>query len=149
VETSNYYKKLKKPIWAPPGRIFGPVWTFLYIIIFVSFGYTVYLYVKNIIPFIVLLPFILNLIFNFAFTPIQFSLKNNWLASIDIVLTGGTLLWALYLIYPFASWVSLVNIPYAIWAMFATILQLAIMWINRKKFNHINNFNTLKGGKNG
>ena len=132
METSNYYKKLKKPIWAPPGRLFGPVWTGLYIIIFVSFGYVVYLYIKNIIPFIVLLPFILNLIFNFAFTPIQFRLKNNVLASVDIVLTVGTLLWALYSIYPYASWVSFVNIPYALWGIFATILQLTITLANRK-----------------
>ena len=132
METSNYYKKLKKPIWAPPGRLFGPVWTGLYIIIFVSFGYVVYLYIKNIIPFIVLLPFILNLIFNFAFTPIQFRLKNNWLASVDIVLTAGTLLWALYSIYPYASWVSFVNIPYVLWGIFATTLQLTITLANIK-----------------
>ena len=132
METSNYYKKLKKPIWAPPGRLFGLVWTGLYIIIFVSFGYVVYLYIKNIIPFIVLLLFILNLIFNFAFTPIQFRLKNNVLASVDIILTVGTLLWALYSIYPYASWVSFVNIPYALWGIFATILQLTITLANRK-----------------
>lgn len=136
METSNYYKKLKKPIWAPPGRLFGPVWTGLYIIIFVSFGYVVYLYIKNIIPFIVLLPFILNLIFNFAFTPIQFRLKNNWLASVDIVLTVGTLLWALYAIYHYASWVSFVNIPYVLWGIFATILQLTITLANRKNKNN-------------
>ena len=133
METSNYYKKLKETnSWAPPGRLFGPVWTGLYIIIFVSFGYVVYLYFRNIIPFIVLLPFILNLIFNFAFTPIQFSLKNNWLASVDILLTVGTLLWALYAIYPYASWVSYINIPYALWGIFATILQLTITLANRK-----------------
>ena len=133
METSSYYKKLKKPIWAPPGRLFGPVWTVLYIIIFVSFGYVVYLYIKNIIPFIVLLPFILNLIFNFAFTPIQFRLKNNLLASVDILLTVGTLLWALYAIYPYASWVSFVNTPYVIWGIFATMLQVTITLTNRKK----------------
>lgn len=132
METSNYYNKLKKPIWAPPGRLFGPVWTVLYIIIFISFGYTFYLYFKNVISFIVLLPFILNLIFNFAFTSIQFRLKNNWLASVDILLTVGTLLWALYSIYPYASWASFVNIPYVLWGIFATILQLTITLANRK-----------------
>ncbi|HEY5587653.1 MAG TPA: TspO/MBR family protein [Candidatus Paceibacterota bacterium] len=132
METSEYYKKLKKPIWAPPSRLFGPVWTGLYIIIFVSFGYVVYLYIRNFIPFIALLPFILNLIFNLAFTPIQFRLKNNWLALVDIVLTVGTLIWALYAIYPYASWVSYVNIPYALWGIFATILQFTITLANRK-----------------
>ena len=132
METSEYYKKLKKPIWAPPSRLFGPVWTGLYIIIFVSFGYVVYLYIRNFIPFIALLPFILNLIFNLAFTPIQFRLKNNWLALVDIVLTVGTLIWALYAIYSYASWVSYVNIPYAFWGIFATILQFTITLANRK-----------------
>jgi len=139
METSSYYQKLKKPYWAPPGWLFGPVWIGLYIIILVSFSYVGYLYFRNIISFIVLLPFILNLIFNFAFTPIQFSLKNNELATVDIVLTVGTLLWALYSIYSYASWVSYINIPYALWGIFASILQLTIMLANRKKSNHINN----------
>ncbi|MCJ7473281.1 MAG: tryptophan-rich sensory protein [Actinobacteria bacterium] len=133
METSNYYEELKKPSWAPPGQIFGPIWMVLYIIIFISFGYVVYLYFKDIIPFIVLLPFILNLIFNFAFTPIQFRLRNNKLATIDIFLTVGTLLWALYAIYPYASWVSYINIPYTLWGIFASALQFTIMLANRKK----------------
>jgi len=133
METSGYYKELRKPTWAPPGRIFGPVWMILYIIIFISYGYVVYLYFKNIVPFIVLLPFILNLVFNFAFTPIQFRWRNNGLAAIDIFLTVGTLLWALYAIHPYASWISYVNIPYALWGIFATALQLTITFMNREK----------------
>ena len=138
METATYYKELKKPFWSPPSWLFGPVWMVLYIIIFISFGYVIYLYFRNIIPFIVLLPFILNLVFNFAFTPIQFGLKNNILATVDIILAVGTLLWALYSIYPYTSWVSYVNIPYALWGIFATILQLTITFMNRKKFSHTN-----------
>ena len=92
METSNYYLKLKKPSWAPPVWLFGPVWIGLYIIILISFGYAGYLYFRDTISFFILLPFILNLIFNFAFTPIQFILKNNLLATVDILLTVGTLL---------------------------------------------------------
>ena len=132
METSGYYKKLKKPVWAPPGWLFGPVWMGLYIIIIVSFSYVGYLYFKNMISFLVLLPFVLNLVFNFSFTPIQFGLKNNMLAAVDIILTVATLLWALYAIYAYAAWVSYVNIPYALWAAFATILQLNIAFANRK-----------------
>jgi len=139
MKSSTYYKELKKPSWSPPSWLFGPVWMILYIIIFISFGYVVYLYFRNMIPFIVLLPFILNLVFNFAFTPIQFRLKNNVLASVDIILTIGTLLWAFYSIYPYASWVIYINIPYALWGIFATVLQLTITLMNRKKCNRTNN----------
>jgi len=129
---SNYYGKLNKPSWSPPSWLFGPVWLVLYIIILISFGYVFYLLLKGIIPFLVFLPFVLNLVFNFAFTPIQFRLKNNILASADILLVIATLVWALYSIHPYASWVSYVNIPYALWGIFATVLQLTITLNNRK-----------------
>jgi tryptophan-rich sensory protein len=78
----------------------------------------------------VLLPFILNLVFNFAFTPLQFGLQNNLLASIDILLVLGTMVWAGIVIYPFIPWVVYVNIPYLIWVSFASVLQLNITYLN-------------------
>ncbi len=130
MSTYDWYQKLIKPEWAPPSWIFGPVWSVLYAIIFISFGYVAYLYFKGVIPFVVLLPFILNLIFNLAFTPLQFGLKNNLLASIDILLVLGTLLWALYVIYTYVPWVTYVNTPYVLWVSFATVLQLTITYMN-------------------
>lgn len=128
--TSEWYQTLIKPEWAPPPWIFGPVWSVLYAIIAASFGYVAYMYVKGTVPLVVLLPFILNVVFNFAFTPLQFGLKNNILASIDILLVLGTLAWALYVIHPYVPWVSYVNIPYLAWVSFATILQLTITYLN-------------------
>lgn len=52
----------------------------------ISFGYVLVQYLKRRLPFGLLLPFILNLVFNAAYTPIQFGLKNNLLASADILL---------------------------------------------------------------
>jgi tryptophan-rich sensory protein len=130
METYNWYTTLIKPSWAPPSWLFGPVWSVLYIIIALSFGYVGYLFYKGTIPFIVLLPFILNLLFNFAFTPIQFGLKNNLLASIDILLVVATLGWALFAIYKYVPWVTYVNIPYLLWGMYATTLQLTVTFLN-------------------
>lgn len=130
MNTYNWYSTLIKPSFAPPAWVFGPVWTVLYAIIAVSYGYVGLLYFKGRIPFMVLLPFILNLLFNFAFTPIQFGLQNNLLASLDILFVVGTLVWALYAIYPYAPWVAYVNIPYLLWGIFATVLQLTITYLN-------------------
>ena len=126
----TWYAQLIKPTWAPPAWLFGPVWTGLYIIIAVSFGYVFWLFLKNKIPFKILLPFILNLIFNFAFTPIQFGLQNNLLAMFDIILVLGTLIWALVVIFKSNKWISFANIPYLIWVSFATILQITITVLN-------------------
>jgi translocator protein len=82
------------------------------------------------LPKIVALPFILNLLFNFLFTYFQFGLKNNILASLDIILILATLIWAMIAIYPYFPWVVFVNIPYLLWVSFATILQFSITYLN-------------------
>lgn len=88
------------------------------------------------------LPFVLNLVFNAAFTPIQFGLKNNLLALVDILLVLGTLVWALVALYSFGLklhietgaptyvWIIYANIPYLLWVSFATALRLGITYLN-------------------
>ena len=127
----QWYEQLLKPKWAPPAFLFGPVWTVLYIGILITFGAAVYMFVKSQISWLIILPFLLNIVFNLAFTPLQFSLRSNFLAFIDIILVLGTLIWALVKIYPFAPWISFVNIPYLLWVAFATVLQASITWMNR------------------
>ena len=129
--SAAWYGQLAKPFFAPPAWIFGPVWTGLYIVIAISFGFVLLQTLRQRLPFAVLLPFILNLLFNAAYTPIQFGLRNNLLASVDIVLVLGTLVWAMQAIFHRARWVALVNIPYLLWVAFATVLQLSITWLNR------------------
>lgn len=127
----KWYSTLIKPSWAPPSWLFGPVWTFLYTLIAVSFGKVFFMAFKKEIPFIVAIPFILNIIFNLIFTPLQFGLKNNLLAAVDILLVLGTLVWAMSAIYPYAKWITYIQIPYLLWVTFATTLQLTITYLNR------------------
>jgi benzodiazapine receptor len=129
--SAAWYAQLIKPSFAPPAWLFGPVWAVLYAIIAVSFGYVLVQCIRKRLPFKVLLPFILNLVFNVAYTTIQFGLKNNLLASVDVLLLLFTLVWALVVIWPRARWVAWVNIPYLLWVSFATVLQLSITWLNR------------------
>ncbi len=134
MQAYNWYSTLLKPSWAPPSWIFGPVWTVLYAIIAVSFGTVFYRTFTGKIGWIIALPFALNLLFNFIFTPLQFGLKNNLLAAIDIVLVLGTLVWALVALWhahPELRWVVYANIPYLLWVSFATVLQLTITYLNR------------------
>lgn len=131
MQEKKQYARFKKPTWSPPDWVFGPVWTILYTIIAISFGYVAYLYVQGILPFVVLLPFLLNLIFNLLFTPILFGKKDFNLAALDVVLTWISLAWALVVIYPYVSWVSIVNIPYILWVSFASVLQITVTRMNR------------------
>jgi benzodiazapine receptor len=143
METYNWYSQIIKPTWSPPSWLFGPVWTVLYAIIAISFGTVFYKAFTGKLAWIVALPFVLNLIFNFAFSPLQFGLKNNLLAAVDILLVLGTLIWALLALWHATTsselgvggsdlrWIVYANIPYLLWVSFATVLQLAITYLNR------------------
>lgn len=128
---SLWYKQLIKPSWAPPPWIFGPVWSILYIGILITFGTVGFMFLNSDIPWQTGLPFGLNLLFNIAFTPLQFGLRNNKLALLDIILVLLTLIWAIVMIFPVAAWISWANIPYLLWVSFATVLQISITWLNR------------------
>lgn len=130
MNTQNWYSQLIKPTWAPPAWLFGPVWAFLYLLIAVSYGKVFIMFFQKKIPFVVLLPFILNLVFNLIFSPIQFQLQNNLLAAIDILLVLGTIIWGMFAIYPYAHWITYIQIPYLAWVSFATVLQITITYLN-------------------
>lgn len=127
---AGQYLEFVRPFWAPPAELFGPVWAILYVIILISFGTVFYKAIKKELPFFVALPFLLNLLFNFLFTPIQFGLRNNLLALLDIILVSITLVWAMAVIYPRIKWVVFANIPYLLWVLFASVLQASITYLN-------------------
>jgi len=131
-QTYNWYQQLIKPSWAPPSWLFGPVWTILYILILFSFGSVFLKILKGKLPKKMLTPFILNILFNILFTPIQFGLKNNILATIDIFLVLITLVWIILKTYQLKKlrWVAYLQIPYLLWVSFATILQITITYLN-------------------
>jgi len=127
---NEWYQSLAKPSWSPPAWLFGPVWTVLYILIIISFGKVFQSFFKKEIPFLILLPFILNIIFNLIFTPLQFGLRSNLLAAIDILLVLITLIWTMVVIYPTFRWITYMQIPYLMWVSLATVLQLSILFLN-------------------
>ena len=133
VNYRGWYDQLLKPSWAPPAKVFGPVWTVLYVLIAVSFGAVLYRCAAGRLAVTAGLPFALNLVFNLAFTPLQFGLRNNTLAAADVLLVLSTLVWALWTIRPILFWVVLANVPYLLWASFAAVLQLTITVMNRDR----------------
>jgi benzodiazapine receptor len=129
----EWYKELKKPTWAPPSWLFGVVWSVLYFVITISYLYVIRRIFVASIPRWVLLPFGLNVLFNLIYTPIQFRLKNNYLALADVLLVVVTLVWALVAVFPYSHIVTYANVPYLLWGAFASVLQAKIVVLNRKR----------------
>jgi len=131
MEYMDRYLELAKPDWAPPAWLFGPAWTVLYVIIAISFFAVVRMFLRKELPFRVLLPFLFALGFNLAFTPIQFGLRINLLAAFDVFALLLSLVWSMVAVWGYARWITIINVPYLLWVLFATVLQFTVTAMNR------------------
>lgn len=130
-----YENELKRPWFAPPGWIFGPVWALLYVLIAVSYGFVFHgALVTGVFPKSILIPLIINLIANLSYTPIQFTLGLRGLATLVILVVLGTIVWTISELQPFSEhpWLIGMQIPYLLWVAFATVLQVSVWWMNRQ-----------------
>ncbi|MBI2051219.1 tryptophan-rich sensory protein [Candidatus Roizmanbacteria bacterium] len=129
--TLTWYQTIEKPFFAPPGWVFGIAWSILYPIIFVSFGYVLFQAVKKKIPAYVTIPFIINLVSNFLYSPLQFGARNYTAATLDILVVLVSLIYAMKYIRRYSKWVFYAQIPYFLWVAFATVLQFSITLLNK------------------
>ncbi len=126
----NWYLDIAKPSFNPPSWVFGPVWTTLYILMGISLYRILSLKWSKKVSVAVCL-FVVQLALNIAWSYFFFGSRNLWMAFADIVV-----LWlAIFdLIGKFAKLDKLASIllyPYLAWVSFASILNLAIAWLNR------------------
>lgn len=133
MSTKSWYKKLEKPSFAPPDWVFGPVWSTLYVIIFISYGFVLLKFIKGELPLWLIIIFAVNLVSNILYAPIQFGLKNNEAALIDVIILDTTLVAAMAKVYQFFPWVTYMLIPYLTWVYAATVLQISVTYLNRRK----------------
>jgi translocator protein len=126
----TWYERLAKPSWTPSPPTIGLIWQILYPIIIVTFGFVFVQAFRGKVPWVVALPFAINLVANLVFTFILFRVRNLPLASVDIVIVWGTIIWAAVAVWPHYHWVALAQVPYFVWVSIASVLQLSITWMN-------------------
>lgn len=129
-EMLGWLQSQRKPSWEPPERFAKPLGSVLYLIIYVSFALVIIMSFMGQIPWMVAAPFALNFVFNYAWPSIQFGMRSNLLSTIDLAVVVGTLIWALIAIWPYAPWVTIVNLPYLFWSVFSVVLQATITVMN-------------------
>ncbi|MCB0164055.1 MAG: DUF2867 domain-containing protein [Anaerolineae bacterium] len=130
----NWYRHLKKPAWNPPNAIFGPVWTTLYLMM----GLASWLIwtrrdqdqaaADNALTW-----YGLQLGLNALWSPLFFGLRRPDLALFDIAALWSALLATLLKFSQVRQAAALLLVPYFLWVSFATALNAAIWWLNRKK----------------
>lgn len=126
----QWYESLQKPAWTPDPGTISVIWQALYPVIFLSFGYIFFKAIQGKIPWSVALPFLINLVANLSFTPLLFGVRSLILASVDIVVVLATIIWGMAVVWRFHRWAAIVQLPYLIWVVIATSLQLTITQMN-------------------
>ena len=122
----DWYQSLAKPSFNPPNWVFAPVWSILYIIIGVV-GARTWLTLRRSMAMRL---WFAQLIFNFAWSPVFFGLKDP--SSAMIVILGLLISVAGFIA---VSWrqdrtAALLFLPYLAWVAFATALNTAIIALN-------------------
>lgn len=123
----TWYPSLNKPSWNPPGWIFGPVWTTLYVMMGVAI-WRAWRTGPTARPLVRL--YFVQLVFNALWSVLFFTLKQPAWALVDIALLLGCLLWlqrGLWRTDRVAGWLWL---PYVLWVSFATVLNATIVRLN-------------------
>lgn len=125
----EWYASLNKPPLNPPGWIFGPVWTVLYVLMAAAAG-LVWSRVGWTRAAGALLLFFGQLLLNAAWSPLFFGLQSPGLALVDIVLLWGAIVATIisfHRLLPLAGWML---VPYLAWVSFATYLNFMIWQLN-------------------
>ncbi|MEO1608938.1 MAG: TspO/MBR family protein [Pseudomonadota bacterium] len=121
-----WYAALAKPAWTPPGWLFGPVWTLLYLMIAVA-GWLIWQRAGNSAVFWV---WVVQLACNMAWSWIMFGLHQIGWAFADIVLLWFAIVLFVVLAWPISQTAALLFIPYLAWVSFAAALNFTIWRLN-------------------
>jgi translocator protein len=125
----GYYARLEKPSWAPPGWLFGPVWTVLYALM----GIAAWLVAgkSGSAPRTPLVLWCSQLGLNATWTPVFFGLRAPGLALVNIVLLWLALVATVTSFFSRRPVAGVLLLPYLGWVSFATALNFAIWRRNR------------------
>ena len=122
------YDMLQKPFLAPPSVVFSIVWTILYILMGVSYGI---LKSNNLASEEVDSIYYLQLGVNALWSIIFFVLKWRLFAFIWIILLTILVISMIRKFYDRNKIAGLIQIPYLLWLVFASYLNLSFYILNR------------------
>ena len=123
-----WYSNLMKPVLSPPNWVFAPVWTFLYISIFASLAFYINAYSEN--KILGYTYFVLQMMLNIIWTPVFFGLKSISGGLIIILLLNIFVFLTLFEFFKASKFAGIILLPYFLWLLFATYLNIGYLILN-------------------
>jgi len=124
----TWYATIAKPSFNPPNWIFAPVWTLLFFLMGISL-YLVWTSAKREKAH-ALNVFWIHLAVNILWSLFFFGLRSPILGFIDILILLSLIAYTMQLFERINRWAMYLLIPYFLWTTCATVLNLAIVFLN-------------------
>ena len=128
-ELGPWYENLRKPRWQPPGWLFGPAWTLLFIMIAISAGLAWIESPSAARPALLVL-FGINAVLNIAWSGLFFRARRPDLAFVEVVVFWMSILALILAIWPHSQTAALLLLPYLAWVSFAGLLNWTVARLN-------------------
>jgi benzodiazapine receptor len=126
----SWYQTIQKPSWNPPGWVFGPVWTTLYVMM----GIALFLIWKSSAnkeaKQTAILFFSIQLVLNFFWSFIFFNQQQPGWALVEIIVLWSAILVTIFSFSKINNTAAWLLVPYISWVSFATILNYTIWKLN-------------------
>ncbi|MFV0544552.1 MAG: TspO/MBR family protein [Marinicella pacifica] len=129
IQAQSFYAELTQPSWAPPGSVFGPVWTTL----FALMGIAAWLvwreggFRKNRTA---LTLFLVQLVVNALWSWLFFAWHLGAYALIDLIVLWLLIVATLVSFWRVKPWSGVLLVPYLLWVSFAGFLNYAVWQLN-------------------
>lgn len=125
----DFYAQLVRPDWAPPGWLFAPVWTVLYLLLGVA-AWLVWRARGFAGAGGALTLFVVQLAANALWTWLFFVWRLGGLALAEIVVLWFLILATLIAFARVRAWAGLLLVPYLVWVSYAAALTAAVWRMN-------------------
>lgn len=126
----GWYDTIQKPFFNPPAYLFGPVWTFLYILMGIGL-YLILQTPKTEMRTMALAIFGVQLFLNFAWSFLFFYFHRPDIALIEIILLWICILYMIIQFLKISQAAAYLQVPYLLWVSFASVLNASLWYLNK------------------
>lgn len=121
LDAQGFYGALKQPSWAPPGWLFGPVWSMLYLLMAIA-AWRVQQRAGWRAAFTPLSVFIIQLALNAAWSWLFFSWHSGFWSLSEVIALWLAIVLTIVLFWRHDRIASILLVPYLAWVSFASVL---------------------------
>jgi tryptophan-rich sensory protein len=129
IQARSFYGALTRPEWAPPGWLFGPVWTVLYLMMAIA-AWMIWRRGGFAANRVALSLFVAQLAFNALWTWMFFAWQLGALAFVEVLLLWALIATVIVVFYRKRALAAVLLVPYLMWVSFASALTYSLWQLN-------------------